>query len=160
MDEYLQKFQTNYTKTDGLSSNDIRAIVVDKNDQVWVGTSNGLCRLKGETWICVLSINNISALLADGDGKIWIAAGDRLLDGEGKTAFRISGAIQVITEDNKGQLWIASQYQICCRIEEKWQCFAAPEIQKIRAIRLDHNQCVWIATNAGLIRCDSQGERY
>ena len=109
MTEYLQKFQANYTQSKGLSSNDIRAIVVDKTDQVWVGTSHGLCRLTGETWTEMLRIDDISLLYADEAGKIWIGVDERLLDGNGKIVFQMSATIQSITEDQQGQMWIATK---------------------------------------------------
>ncbi len=63
---------------DGLPSNIISAIAQDKNDFIWIGTSNGLCRYDGHRFITFkregsnsLPANEISALLIDGD-FIWV----------------------------------------------------------------------------------------
>ena len=87
----------------------------------------------------MLRIDDISLLYADEVGKIWIGVDERLLDGNGKIVLQMPAAIQSITEDQQGQIWIASQNQICCRAGEKWQRFDLPEDREIRSIRLDQN---------------------
>jgi len=59
---------------DGLPSNIINSIAQDKNDFIWIGTSNGLCRYDGHRFITFkregsnsLPANEISSLLIDGD---------------------------------------------------------------------------------------------
>ncbi|HEV8513097.1 MAG TPA: two-component regulator propeller domain-containing protein, partial [Cyclobacteriaceae bacterium] len=63
---------------DGLPSNIINSIAQDKNDFIWIGTSNGLCRYDGHRFITFkregsnsLPANEISSLLIDGD-FIWV----------------------------------------------------------------------------------------
>ena len=159
MAEYLQKFKTSYTQADGLSSNDIRAIVVDKMNRVWAGTVDGLCQLNGETWETVLPVNGLSTLYADATGQVWIGVGNQLLNINGETVFQASGPIQNITADALGQIWVASDHQICCLSGGRRQRFDLSGGDGMRAVRLDAEQRVLIATAAGLIRCDSEGEQ-
>ena len=159
-DKYQQKFQTTHTQSEGLSSNDIRAIVVDQQDRVWTGTTKGLCLFDGKTWTQILAVDDISTLFIDRGGEIWIGASTRLLNVSGETVFQASDDIQIITEDSQGQVWMATQNQLCCRVGDSWQCFNGPEAGHIRSLAVDDELRVWIATAAGLIRCDSDGERF
>ena len=70
--------ETVYTVSDGLGSNIVTQILVDKDNNVWVGTYNGLtCFTKGDLWQtfqrpCGIAGNTITSLCQNRDGILWI----------------------------------------------------------------------------------------
>ena len=80
MIEYLQKFRTNHTITNGLPSNDVRSIAVDSQNSIWAGTSKGLSQFDGVKWTLVAEIADISILYVDSNQDLWTVAGHRLFD--------------------------------------------------------------------------------
>ena len=138
MTEYFQKFQIRYTTEDGLPSNDIRALALERKQRLWVATSEGLSVFENDTWKTALSIRGITALHVSQSGEVWIGVGPTLVNKAGKAVFQLAtGEIHTITEDSHGQIWIASDSQICCRVGNNWHPFDVPDEAVIRAIRLD-----------------------
>jgi signal transduction histidine kinase/ligand-binding sensor domain-containing protein/DNA-binding response OmpR family regulator len=111
---------------DGLPSNIISAIAQDKNDFIWIGTTNGVCRYDGHHFNIFkkegsksLPANEISSLLIDGD-FIWV--------GTWKGLCKINTlTFEVIPVDTNGN-------------------------NIIRALCKDQDNTVWIGTTTGLIR--------
>lgn len=72
---------TNYTASNGLSSNEVSSIIEDSLGMIWMGTSNGLTRFDGyqfknfrldfQSSNLFLS-NNIKHIVADRNNKFWI----------------------------------------------------------------------------------------
>ena len=67
---------TNYTTDDGLAGTAVRAIAIDNQSRVWIGSATGLSIWTGSTFFNLTTSNglpsdDISALQADGDA-IWI----------------------------------------------------------------------------------------
>ena len=69
------------TIQDGLSQNDVSAVLQDSQGYIWIGTQDGLNRYDGYTFIHYrhdphdlnsISYNNISALFEDADGRLWV----------------------------------------------------------------------------------------
>ena len=112
MVEYPQKFRTNHTTTNGLSSNDVWLIVVDGQNGIWAGTSKGLSQFDGVKWTPVAEIADISILYLDSNQDLWTVAGRRLFDHNYQIAFEIPEIIQTVTEDNRRQVWIAGSNEI------------------------------------------------
>lgn len=81
---------TNYTKKDGLSSNQVFSIIEDNRNNLWYGTQNGLTKYNGERfesiplpyqdttsgWIRkvypVLNPNAVHSLATDNEDNLWI----------------------------------------------------------------------------------------
>jgi ligand-binding sensor domain-containing protein len=72
-------FFSTLSMRDGLPSNIISWVAQDKNNFMWIGTSNGLCRYDGYRFITLkkgeatntLSANEVSSLLVVGD-YLWV----------------------------------------------------------------------------------------
>ena len=73
---------TNYTKENsGLSSNEVRAICIDKSSAKWFGTDSGLSRFNGISWITFTtgdslahnSVNSIAFEETSYGPEIWVA---------------------------------------------------------------------------------------
>jgi signal transduction histidine kinase/ligand-binding sensor domain-containing protein len=117
---------TNYTKKDGLPSNDIKLIYEDRRGGLWFGTYGGLARLKAGddpsapafttyTTEDGLGSNRVRSLYEDAEGTFWIGTYDgglsRLKDGRITTYTTTqglfnNGAFQIL-EDGRGNFWIS-----------------------------------------------------
>ena len=69
---------TNYTTADGLVSDFVECIDIDVNDNVWIGTSNGVQMFDGSSWTLYNTIsnpgmasNNIKEITCTSDGYVW-----------------------------------------------------------------------------------------
>ncbi len=76
-----------YTAEDGLSSNQVNAIIKDSRGMIWVGADNGLNRFDGYTFTQLeyapgqkhlLSTIKILSIYEDGDSLLWIGTSDGL----------------------------------------------------------------------------------
>ena len=113
-----------YTPADGLASDVILSLAVAPNGDVWVGTPDGLNRIRGHRVDLFTSADGlpddfIRSLLVDGDGSLWI--GTR----RGLTHWQTGGARSAMTtyteatglagnlvgamaRDSGGDLWVAT----------------------------------------------------
>jgi ligand-binding sensor domain-containing protein/signal transduction histidine kinase/DNA-binding response OmpR family regulator len=123
------KFTTT-TVQEGLPSNTVSAILKDKNGLMWFGTTNGLGKYDGSSFITYrhepgnnysLPGNEILTLFQDKQGRIWVGTSGGGLcyynqqynrfenyngDGSWKEMSNISA--RAITEDSQGQLWVGT----------------------------------------------------
>ena len=159
MVEYPQKFRTNHTTTNGLSSNDVRSIVVDGQNGIWAGTSKGLSQFDGVKWTPVAEIADISILYLDGNQDLWTVARRRLFDHNYQIAFEIPEIIRTITEDNRRQVWIAGSNEIYySTLDRAWHHLDKEPIGcNIQGMAIDNDGRIWLATDNGLISyCDGE----
>lgn len=105
---YDGKLFSQFTMKDGLSSNCVFSILEDNSRNIWIGTSNGICRYDGKKIISIpipFSIrpiitdnsfytewstkNTVWSMLKDKSGKIWFGTGDGVYcyDGRNFTRF-------------------------------------------------------------------------
>lgn len=108
--------------TEGPLSADSRALTVDQDNNVWVGTTRGLSYYDGSAWnpidLSSLSSQIVESLYADGNGTIWIGTLNEL-------ARYSNGAVEKISETDG---------------------------MRIRDIALDADGMVWSATPNGVLR--------
>ena len=69
-------FITNYTIDDGLPTNKVFCVLQDKNDFMWFGTSAGVVRFDGTSYVRYttkngMSYNRIARMKEDLEGRIW-----------------------------------------------------------------------------------------
>lgn len=131
----LDAFFSTLSTRDGLPSNLISAVAQDKNNFLWIGTGNGLCRYdgynfkvfkKGESQQTLID-NEISALLVDGN-YLWIGT------------WRGLSRIHTITFE----------------VER----IALQEREAIRALFKDRNENLWIGTANGLLKYSSTTKNF
>ncbi|MBN2009018.1 response regulator [candidate division KSB1 bacterium] len=128
-------FVPNATDESTISNYNVEDIVIDKNNNVWVGTANGLNRFDVSTQKFVrlnnimnaagITDNHIISLHTDKNGKLWVGTNSNglcLIKYEPETAKILecvhyahrdgdessiaNGAIRSISEDSGGRLWI------------------------------------------------------
>jgi signal transduction histidine kinase/ligand-binding sensor domain-containing protein len=119
---------TRLTAENGLSNNSVQCILQDNSGIVWIGTSAGLNRYDGSSFISysvlsspALSNNAVTALLQDENGFIWIGTENGLnvlqpaanslqqfIHKDGVPTSLPAGPIRVIRKMKDGATWILS----------------------------------------------------
>lgn len=131
----LQGRTTTYVgRAEGLPSEHVRCLLVDRRGELWVGTDKGLARFQQGKFVVYqtaqgLPANDIRALAEAPDGAIWIA-----------------------TEGQHVCHWNGSTFQA---IDTK----LIPVRGEINALLVSPDNTVWIGTSAGLIRRMGTDER-
>ncbi|MBS4033904.1 MAG: hypothetical protein KGZ85_05525 [Ignavibacterium sp.] len=122
---------SHFTTKDGLSSNNVNAVIQDQKGFLWIGTEDGLNRFDGYSFKVYrnkrgdnssLSNNFIWSLCEDKDGKIWIGTDggglnkfdpvtekfERFVNDENDPNSVSSNVIQSVFIDSKNNLWIST----------------------------------------------------
>jgi ligand-binding sensor domain-containing protein len=98
----------------------VRALLVDDEDTLWIGSDQGLFRYRSGTWIAFSTSDGlpdmrVNALALDRDGRVWVGTwgGAAVLeDGSWSTLQRRSGLlvdmVNVILGDAHGGMWFGS----------------------------------------------------
>jgi ligand-binding sensor domain-containing protein len=118
---------TTYITEDGLISNNVLAIAIDKEDNKWFGTDAGVSKFDGATWtnysiLDGLKGNLINSIAIDKEGNKWFGIGKAYSGDDyccsGVTKFDdtnwtslgddfIDAAVTVIVIDHEGNKWFA-----------------------------------------------------
>jgi ligand-binding sensor domain-containing protein len=115
---------TNFTTKDGLCSNNVGPIIQDREGNIVIGTSSGICKYDGNTFMHYAQTDTLSItrLMEDNEGQIWFGAinkGIYKYDGKllSNTLFRYEHAylgsktekyISDIIQDKAGNIWFSS----------------------------------------------------
>lgn len=120
---FLQFLDT-LTIKNGLSSNYINSVEKGQKGELWIGTKEGLCRLKNGKIDSFstkdgLASNNCTSLLFDHHGFLWVGTSKGLCHFDGKRFIThnrktglISSNINCLFLDNKKRLWIGTSWGI------------------------------------------------
>ncbi|MGC3943829.1 MAG: two-component regulator propeller domain-containing protein [Chryseolinea sp.] len=171
-------FSNTFTTEQGLSQNNISAIVKDKDGFIWVGTGDGLNRFDGYTFLkfyhtdkdsTSLSNDVVRYLLVDEMGRLWVGTynGLNLYDSntESFKTFLATGknpishnTILCMMEDRTGHLWVGT-YRGLNKIDLSTltvtKYFQEPDgtglvDNAINALFEDRYGKVWVATSKGI----------
>ncbi|HET6245912.1 MAG: SpoIIE family protein phosphatase [Bacteroidetes bacterium] len=113
---------TTFDENNGLISNRVNAVFIDKNGILWCGTANGISRYDGIKFLNVstdmLTMENqgVKAIIQDKKDNIWFGTAGGLAryngKGEMKTFDMEEGLLHIdinaITEDIYGNIWIGT----------------------------------------------------
>jgi signal transduction histidine kinase/ligand-binding sensor domain-containing protein len=168
---------TTYTTKQGLGSDEIRSVYVDRQGSVWVGThASGLFRYEGNRFVPVggLTGKSISSLYEDAAGALWIGTlegGLNRRDPQGnitalgqKDGLSSQGVWRVF-EDRSGTLWIGTtEGGIASLREGLFTSFTQREglaANTTLSIYQDRGRAVWIGSDQGLTKWNGrQAIRY
>ena len=150
---------------DGLISNAVSTIFVDRQGDAWFGTDAGVSRYDGVTWQSFtpddgLATYFVSGIGQDKRGNMWFAtwsAGISRYDGKDWTTFLRddgpgSNAIKDIAQDGRGDLWFATEANGVTRYDGRsWRNFTTRD--GLPGNYIDHV----VKDSRGNIWCDTSG---
>lgn len=163
------------TTTSNLPSNYAYAIKQDGNGFLWIGTSDGLSRFDGVSFVNFTEKDSladlyVSSLLIDGEGKVWSGHGNgqvSVWDGESFTKIHIDDVSAPIKsmclddrsnvwaiEQNKGLICISPSYEV--RTYHDRKAFGRQSFNAIQAINA-YNVLLGTSNGLLLVRLDVNG---
>ncbi|MDP6037777.1 MAG: PD-(D/E)XK motif protein, partial [Candidatus Latescibacteria bacterium] len=105
----------------GLVDNNVKALLFDHSDNLWVGTEDGVSRYDGENWTTFHSpdggvYNDIQSLFSDRNGHLWFGTnGGGVIRFDGKVFQTMteqdglaSNRVNDILQDRDGNMWFAT----------------------------------------------------
>ncbi|MDB4292935.1 response regulator [Maribacter sp.] len=128
---------------EGLHYTDIRKVLVDRKDQIWLGTTRGLFKVikKNNTEFTVVSLSEqMNTPLNDKDDGYFILS---------------------LFEDNQENLWIGTDGGGLCKYDPKNDSFfwyntiEGVEQETVSSVIADENGAIWFAGNQGLSKLDT-----
>jgi ligand-binding sensor domain-containing protein/signal transduction histidine kinase len=172
----LNGITATYRAPDMLPDNTVLSVFEDREQNLWIGTQDGLLRLTRRVVRTITSRNgladdNVATVYEDPGGTLWIGTiTDQLyrLEGERAVPFRLPREAarfrgRNIYVDREGVEWIGSAGQGVLRIAEgKTRVFTMQDGLRSNAIRQvleDRAGMIWIATGSGLSRWDGHSIR-
>lgn len=151
------------SNTPALHSNQVTALLVDKNQNLWIGThGGGISRfLKGEqrraTHLPEANDLTVNALYQDKEGAVWAGtSGAGLVRFMGQTVNSFTTAngladnsVFAMAEDSSGAFWIGTYRGLSRLVDGKPQPLAKEEMlpgRFVRALSFDGKGTLWVGT--------------
>ena len=147
-----KQFTTSNSK---LPSNRINDIYVGNDNQIWVGTEEGLMTIKNGKWISHLRRVNISAIeehsgeiMAAGDGGLWKFK-DAIWEELALPMEFSTNPIEDMCYDNSGSLWLVCG--LLGRLDENWIPYIYGKEDGFSSshptsLKIDQRNNVWVGT--------------
>jgi len=164
---------TTYNTSDGLASDNVKAIAVDGEGNIWFGTSNGVSVFDGENWTTYGTSDGlvnrfVTAIAIDEEDNKWFGTyskGVSKFDGTNWTTYNAfnSGlafdAITSIAVDQAGNIWFGTRlndgsgYGVSKFTGGSWTTHntsnGALASDSVNAVAADLSGNVWVATTLG-----------
>ncbi len=180
----LSSLRPRASKPWGLAGADVRAIIRDPADLLWVGGyGTGLQRVNNldhAIWVrradddprSVLAEADVRSLLALRDGSIWVGTNDRgiaVLDSNLRTQRSIASGQQGLAAGRVSALAQGPDGRIWAGVESHVEEFAGPTAVaqhhevgrgRVRRLMVDRDGAVWVGTQDGLYRRAPQSARF
>lgn len=114
----------NYTTTDGLPNNAVRALFLDKNNVLWIGTENGVSRKENGAFYNIdesdgLGHNSCWDITQDQDGNMWFAhygGGVSKFNGKKFTVFTTKNGLPINRVrkllDYKNEIFVGTEFGV------------------------------------------------
>lgn len=141
------RVRTVYTRDDGLAHDGVRTIHQTRDGALWIGTLEGLTRLKDgrlTTYTAAdgLSAGHIRAIHEDADGTLWIGTYggglNRFRDGVFTPIMRTDGladnVVSAILEDDEGRFWTSGNRGIARVDRRDLVAFAEGEADRVHSV--------------------------
>jgi ligand-binding sensor domain-containing protein len=157
-----QPVWTFYNTTNSkLPDNQVNAIAISKDNVQWIGTANGLVRIKDQQWTIynaeqsALPSSTINALSVEPGGDLWIGTSKGLakLTSRGITAYTKANsilpanAIMSITHDNNsGVTWVGTERGLVKIKGQEWTLYNETAGHLLLSMAVDPQGVLWLAT--------------
>ena len=161
-----------YTYLDGLASDKVNAINSDAKGFIWFGTSDGISRYDGKTFVNFtrkdgLALDGVTNFHFDKDDVLWFGTRDSgffRYDGKKFVNFTkehglLSNHVLSIYRDSEGMLWIGTKDGLSCYDGKTFVNFTTQDglaQNYVQTIHQETNGVMWIGTQNGLSRHDGK----
>jgi signal transduction histidine kinase/ligand-binding sensor domain-containing protein len=157
-----------YTAEDGMPQSYVRAIMHDRDGQIWLATVNdGVCRLAANRFTCYkkaagLSSDFTTSVVQDREGAIWVgtnADGLNRLTPVAVTSLSVAAGLRErnvypILEDHAGDVWAGTTSGLAQIRGARVVRFFGPsdglKFQRIEGLYEDRSGRLWIGADAGI----------
>ncbi len=157
------------TRTSDICGNNISALATDGGG-AWVGTFNGLCRLKGSGWMDYAMFNeklknqSINCLMVDKKGTLWVGTDDfgvvefdgtNWTEHDDVTRRLKMKFVKEMVVDHDGVMWIGVTLGGLISYDgDEWEKYTPDDCgllsDFILDLEVDRANRIWITTNAGI----------
>ena len=153
-----------FAQSDGLSGEGIESLFEDRENNIWVGTSNGLDRFRDFSVVTLtqkqgLSSAIVAAVLPDREGNIWFSTHgdlDRWNNGQTKT-YPIHP--ESLFQDDRGRIWTSTSREFGYLEDGRFTSIEGVPGGNILSIAQDTAGNLWVANEpVGLLRISPQNE--
>ncbi len=153
-----------YTTSNGLRSNEIRAIAQSENADLWFATRNGLTRLSNGNLRTYTILNGLPEdrtrdVLVDDSGYIWIATRNGISRFNGQTFMNFGAVegiadlkVQTISQSEDGTIWAGTESGISHLRDGKFRNYGIPEGMSneiVYSSMVDREGNIWFGTFGG-----------
>lgn len=164
----------NLTSQDGLSSDNINAILKDRYGYIWFATDDGLSKFDGNVFTNyrhdannpkTIGANAVEALYEDKSGNLWVGVQggpisfyDRKMDCFQRFYPNESPVIRTISGDSRGRIWFGgfAGLKIVDKEKKRKINYEFPKVNNsnvmVTVIYEDSRRQIWIGTSVGLFK--------
>jgi ligand-binding sensor domain-containing protein/signal transduction histidine kinase len=129
-----------FSQSDGLSEDSVWCVLEDREQNIWVGTQNGLNRFRDEK-VTTLTyreglMRDVDALAAGPDGAVWAstAMGLQRIDGEHRDRVLEGRRISAMHLDRTNTLWVGTDRGIALLAQGRWRSLSVPGALALTAV--------------------------
>lgn len=157
-----------WSRRDGLASDNVRAVHVDRAGRVWAATLAGLSVLEGGAWRSYhaadgLPSDSLIGLAEAPDGSLWIGTDGRGLARWQAGRFSVfttrqglpSNLILALWVDSQGELWVGTNGGLAFGRDGRFSSVSSAAglpTDAVTQIRDDDQGYVWLGTSRGALR--------
>ena len=168
LSKYDGKTWTAYTTKDGLASDDIKAVAVEREaGVVWVGTDKGVSSFDGKTWATYntgngLLSDNITSISVDKEANKWFGSDKGLnkYDGKTWTTYTVKHAlagnkVTSLVTDKEGVIWVGTDSGATSYDGKVWTSYTTKDglvDDNVNGISVDEDNSKWFASDKGACR--------
>ncbi len=155
---------THYTARDGLMDAAISALHEDRENNLWIGTRQGLCRLSNENFLTETNVQNrpIRAICEDPGGQLWFGGDAGLMRRRNGQIENLSDngtfppeRVSSLYADAEGNLWVGTLGDGLLRWRQNhWERFGVQNglfSNEVLGIIEDHGW-LWLTSTKGIFR--------
>lgn len=168
--KYDGKQFTHYTVEEGIRHNDVLSIMIDKNNNIWIGTNGGgVSKFDGEYFTNFSEKEGLKGsivfdILEDKKGNIWFGTNEGIIKYDGKSFTQyttneglIDNSVFDICEDKIGNLWVGTSGGVSKYDGHSFSNFTVEEglaHNVVLNIIQDRNGNIWFGTDDGASKYD------